>query len=124
MVISDAFKAILEDINQKLDILIEGHNGLNQRFDQLDQKIDREIEDRQAADAVLLKEIRELREDLNEHRNNTELHGERKQRKTSWPKGARCFPDFSVTFLHLLRLTRRKQINPYNLFDFTANFMI
>ena len=49
MVISDAFKAILEDINQKLDILIEGHNGLNQRFDQLDQKIDREIEDRQAA---------------------------------------------------------------------------
>jgi hypothetical protein len=83
MAISDEFKIILEDINQKFDILIEGHNGLNQKFDQLDNKIDREIEDRQAADAVLLKETRELRADLNEHRNNTELHGERKQRKTS-----------------------------------------
>jgi len=83
MAISDEFKIILEDINQKFDILIEGHNGLNKKFDQLDNKIDREIEDRQAADAVLLKEIRELRVDLNEHRNNTELHGERKQRKTS-----------------------------------------
>jgi ribonucleotide monophosphatase NagD (HAD superfamily) len=83
MAISDEFKIILEDINQKFDILIEGHNGLNQKFDQLDHKIDREIEDRQAADAVLLKETRELRTDLNEHRNNTELHGERKQRKTS-----------------------------------------
>jgi hypothetical protein len=83
MAISDEFNIILEDINQKFDILIEGHNGLNKKFDRLDNKIDREIEDRQAADAVLLKEIRELRVDLNEHRNNTELHGERKQRKTS-----------------------------------------
>ena len=83
MAIYDEFKIILEDINQKFDILIEGHNGLNQKFDQFDHKIDREIEDRQAADAVLLKEIHELRTDLNEHRNNTELHGERKQRKTS-----------------------------------------
>ena len=104
MAISDEFKIILEDINQKFDILIEGHNGLNKKFDQLDNKIDREIEDRHAADAALLKEIvflktdvtelkkdmtevkqdlRELRTDLNEHRNNTELHGERKQRKTS-----------------------------------------
>ncbi len=83
MAISDEFKIILEDINQKFDILIEGHNGLYKKFDQLDNKIDREIEDRQAADAVLLKEIHELRVDVNEHRNNTELHGEQKQRKTS-----------------------------------------
>ena len=97
MAVSDGFKIILEDINQKFDILIEGHNGLNQKFDQLDQKIDRQTEDRQAADAALMKEIvfiktdltemkkdiRELRTDLNEHRINTELHGEKKQRKTS-----------------------------------------
>jgi predicted nucleic acid-binding Zn-ribbon protein len=79
MPISEQFKIVLEDINQKFDILIEGHNGLNKKFD----KIDREIEDRQAADGALLKEIRELKTDLNDHRNNTELHGERKQRKTS-----------------------------------------
>jgi predicted nucleic acid-binding Zn-ribbon protein len=79
MPISEEFKIVLEDINQKFDILIEGHNGLNKKFD----KIDREIEDRQAADGALLKEIRELKTDLNDHRNNTELHGERKQRKTS-----------------------------------------
>jgi hypothetical protein len=80
MAIPDEFKIILEDINQKFDILIEGHNGLNNKFDQLDRKIDREIEDRQAADAGLLKEIRELKTDLNEHRNNTELHIQKKEK--------------------------------------------
>ena len=97
MAIPDEFKIILEDINRKFDILIEGHSGLNNKFDQLDKKIDREIEDRQTADMTLLKEsfiiktdlselkqdFRELRTDLNEHRNNTEIHGERKKRKTS-----------------------------------------
>ena len=43
MAIPDEFKIILEDINQKFDILIEGHNGLNSKFDQLDHKIDQEI---------------------------------------------------------------------------------
>jgi hypothetical protein len=101
MAIPDEFKIILEDINQKFDILIEGHNGLNNKFDQLDRKIDREIEDSQAADAALLKEIvflktdvnllkqdmaevkqdlRELKTDLNEHRNNTELHIQKKEK--------------------------------------------
>ncbi len=97
MAIPDEFRIILEDINRKFDVLIEGHNGLNSKFDQLDQKIDREIEDRQAAGTALLKEtitiktdlselkrdFRELRTDLNEHRENTELHGERKKKKTS-----------------------------------------
>jgi hypothetical protein len=30
MAISDEFKIILEDINQKFDILIEGHNGFTE----------------------------------------------------------------------------------------------
>jgi hypothetical protein len=123
MAIPDEFKIILEDINEKFDILIEGHKGLNQKFDQLDRKIDREIEDRQAADMALLSQIgilktdvgglkddvsvlkkdmievkqdvsvlkkdmaevkhdlREMRSGLDEHRNNTELHGERKRKK-------------------------------------------
>ena len=83
MAIPDEFKIILEDINEKFDILIEGHKSLNNKFDQLDHKIDREIEDRQAADGALLKEVRELRTDLNEHRSNTEVHGEKKKKKTS-----------------------------------------
>ena len=66
MAIPDEFKIILEDINQKFDILIEGHNGLNNKFDQLDNKIDREIEDRQAADMALLKEIVILKTDVGE----------------------------------------------------------
>jgi len=53
MAIPDEFKIILEDIDQKLDILIEGHNGLKKKFDQLDHKIDREIEDRQAANFMI-----------------------------------------------------------------------
>jgi len=39
MAIPDEFKIILEDINQKFDVLIEGHNGLNKKFDQLDIKL-------------------------------------------------------------------------------------
>lgn len=97
MAIPDEFRIILEDINRKFDILVERHNGLNSKFDQLDGKIDRELEDRQAADMALLKEIvviktdlselkqdfREMRTDLNEHRNNTEIHNGKKKRKTS-----------------------------------------
>ncbi len=83
MATSDEFKIILEDINRKFDVIVEGHNGLNNKFDQLDKKIDREIEDRQTADTLLLKEIRELRTDLDAHRNNTEIHDEKKKRKTS-----------------------------------------
>ena len=64
MAIPDEFKIILEDINQKFDILIEGHKGLNNKFDQLDHKNDREIEDRQAADMALLKEIVILKTDV------------------------------------------------------------
>ena len=39
MAISDEFKIVLEDINQKFDILIKGHNGLSKKFDQLDKLI-------------------------------------------------------------------------------------
>ena len=81
--VPDESKIVLEDINQKFDLLVKGHSGLNNKFDQLDHEIDGEIEDRQTADVILLKEIRDLRTDLNEHRNSTEIHGERKKRKTS-----------------------------------------
>ncbi len=37
----DEFKIVLEDINRKLDILIEKQNCLRNKFDQLDKKIDR-----------------------------------------------------------------------------------
>jgi len=83
MAILDEFKIILEDIDEKFDLLIEGHKSLNNKFDQLDRKIDREVEDRQAAGGALLKEVRELKTDLIQHRNNTEVHGEKKKKKTS-----------------------------------------
>ena len=83
MAIPDEFKIILEDIDEKFDLLIEGHKSLNNKFDQLDRKIDREVEDRQAAGGALLKEVRELKTDLIQHRNNTEVHGEKKKKKTS-----------------------------------------
>ena len=35
------FGVILEDIDSKLDLLVEGHQGLNNKVEELDVKVDR-----------------------------------------------------------------------------------
>lgn len=34
------FGVVLEDINSKIDLVVEGHQGLNQKIDVLDEKVD------------------------------------------------------------------------------------
>ena len=72
----DEFKIILEDINEKFDVLIEGHKLLN-------EKLDRQIEENRAEHKELKDEVLLLRKDLNDHRNNTEIHASKKKKKAS-----------------------------------------
>jgi hypothetical protein len=72
----DEFKIILEDINEKFDTLIEGHNSLNEQLER--DREENRVEHKELRDEILL-----LRKDLNDHRNNTELHAIRKKKKAS-----------------------------------------
>jgi hypothetical protein len=72
----DEFKIILEDINEKFDTLIEGHHSLNEQLER--DREENRVEHKELRDEILL-----LRKDLNDHRNNTELHAIRKKKKAS-----------------------------------------
>ena len=90
------FEMLLEDINDKSDLIIEGHDGLrgeirelsrktDERFDLVDFKIDTldkktdGVEDKLTAkidgvEANLLKKIDAVAADLSAHRLDTEVH--------------------------------------------------
>lgn len=72
----DEFKIILEDINEKFDVLIEGHRSLK-------EQLDRDREENRTEHKELRDEILLVRRDLNEHRENTELHAVKKKKKAS-----------------------------------------
>jgi hypothetical protein len=72
----DEFKIILEDTNEKFDVIIEGHKLLN-------EKLDRQIGENRAEHKEIKDEILLVRKDLNDHRNNTELHAVKKKKKVS-----------------------------------------
>jgi uncharacterized coiled-coil DUF342 family protein len=93
----DEFKIILEDINEKFDTLIEGQNLFNEK---LDRHIDENREEFKEVKKDILflkkdvfeikkdvleikKDVSGLRKDLNEHRENTELHLNKKKKKAS-----------------------------------------
>lgn len=69
----DVIKIILGDINKKFDVLIEGHNSLREQLERDREKNKKEHEE-------LKNEMIWLRKDLNEHRNNTELHAVKKKK--------------------------------------------
>ena len=75
----DEFKIILEDINEKFDTLIEGQNLLN-------EKLDRHIVENREEFKGVQREFLELKKDLNEHRDNTELHETLDEAKSAAPK--------------------------------------
>jgi septal ring factor EnvC (AmiA/AmiB activator) len=86
----DEFKIILEDINEKSDMLIEGQNLIKEK---LDRHIKENKEEFKEAKKEILfikrdvfdlkRDVSDIRKDLNEHRENTELHAGRKKKKTS-----------------------------------------
>jgi hypothetical protein len=70
---SDELKIVLEDVKEKFDTVIEAFNMVSERLDRHEQA---EEEGLERIESRLI----ELGHDLNEHRNNTELHGQRKER--------------------------------------------
>ena len=79
----DEFKIILEDINEKFDTLIEGQNLLNEKLDRRVEENKQEFKEVRDGLLFVRKDISDLREDLNEHRENTELHAVKKKKKAS-----------------------------------------
>ena len=76
---------ILEDINGKFDLILEGHDGLrseiraldrktDQRFDLIDFKIDTLNKKIDGVEEKLSKKIDDVAADLQAHRADTEVH--------------------------------------------------
>jgi len=79
----DEFKIILTDINEKFDTLIEGQNLLNEKLDRHSDENKEEFKEVRSDLLILKKDVWEVRKDLSEHRENTELHVNKKKKKAS-----------------------------------------
>ena len=79
----DEFKNFLEDINEKFDTLIEGQNLLNEKLDRHSDENKKEFKEVRSDLLILKKDVWEVRKDLSEHRENTELHVIKKKKKAS-----------------------------------------
>jgi len=80
---SDELKIVLEDVKEKFDTVTMAFNMVTERLDRHEQA---EEERFQRLDTELLgikADVTEIRKDLNEHRNSTELHGERTKKGAS-----------------------------------------
>ena len=107
----DEFTIVLEDINEKLATLVEGHKLLNEKMDRRDEE--NKAEHQQIRTDVMLsnrdlldvkkdlsdvkkdlldvkkdlsdvkKDLLDVKKDLTDHRENTELHSGSKKRKAS-----------------------------------------
>jgi hypothetical protein len=73
---SDELKIVLEDVKEKFDTVIEA-------FDMVRGTLERHKEENQKEHAELRNEIILLRNDLNDHEDNTELHAREKRRMAS-----------------------------------------
>ena len=77
------FKIILEDINEKFVTLIGGQNLLNEKLDRHIEENREEFKEVRHDILLVKKDVWDLREDLNEHRENTEFHSFKKKKKAS-----------------------------------------
>jgi hypothetical protein len=73
---SDELKIILEDVKEKFDSVMEGIQMIN-------EKLDRHIEGNRREHEKFEMGLLEFRRDMNEHRNNTELHRGKRAKKAS-----------------------------------------
>ena len=67
---SDELKIVLEDVKEKFDTVIEAFNTVKERRDRHEKAQEEQLE-------RIESRLIELGHDLNEHRNNTELHGQK-----------------------------------------------
>ena len=72
---SDELKIVLEDVQKTFDTVIEA-------FNMVKETLDRNTEENKKEHEEFKTDLMLLRHDLSDHRDNTELHGKRKTRKT------------------------------------------
>jgi formiminotetrahydrofolate cyclodeaminase len=85
---SDELKIVLEDVKEKFDTVIEAFNMVKETLDRHIEENRKEhqefkmaILNVEANVSVLKTDVSEIRKDLNDHRDNTELHaGERRKK--------------------------------------------
>jgi hypothetical protein len=85
---SDELKIVLEDVKEKFDTVIEAFNMVKETLDRHIEENRKEhqefkmaILNVEANVSVLKTDVSEIRRDLNDHRDNTELHaGERRKK--------------------------------------------
>ena len=77
---SDELKIVLEDMKEKYDTIIEAFNMVTERLDRHEQTEEERFNRLENDMLEIGKDIRDLRQDLNEHRNNTELHTAKKEK--------------------------------------------
>lgn len=70
---SDELKIVLKDVREKFDTVIEAFDTVKERLDRHEKAQEERLE-------RIESRLIELGHDLNEHRNNTELHGQKKER--------------------------------------------
>lgn len=70
----EELKIILENVQEKFDTVMEG-------IQMIHEKLDRNIQENQKEHGKFNMSLLELRRDMNEHRNNTELHHGKKGKK-------------------------------------------
>jgi hypothetical protein len=86
---SDELKIVLEDVKEKFDTVIESFNMVKETFDRHIEENRKEhqefkmaILNVEANVSVLKTDVFEIRKDLHDHRDNTELHAGERRKKT------------------------------------------
>jgi len=70
---SDELNIVLEDVKEKFDTVIEAFNMVNEKLDRHEQAEEERFQ-RLESEVLLIKaNVSEIRRDLNEHRDSTEL---------------------------------------------------
>jgi hypothetical protein len=97
---SDELKIVLEDVKEKFDTVIEAFNMVKEKLDRHEQaeeerfqKVEGTLDRHEGFLQRIESRLIELGHDLNEHRNNTELHGQRKSFLR--PPTERAIPPFA-----------------------------
>jgi archaellum component FlaC len=78
---SDELKIVLEDVKEKFDTVIEAFNMVKETLDRHIEENRKEHQEFKMAILNVEANVSEIRKDLNDHRDNTELHaGERRKK--------------------------------------------
>ncbi len=71
----DHLEILLEDIRSKFDLVLEGHESLNRKIDNRFDELDRKIDHNSFLIGALNQKIDAVASDLSAHRTDTEAHG-------------------------------------------------